>query len=453
MTAPRLPRGFSHPVKIGCGGFGTVYRARQDALKRWVAIKFIDEKNLTNRNALLDEAAMQARLHIQGIPQVYDVNEFSGRICIIMQWVHGCDLRSLMQRPLLDAEKWALIGSLIRVVATLHSYGYAHRDLKPENIIISPDDGMYLVDFGLARHAMSDKRPTISGIIKGTPEYMAPEIWKRTAGPVEWMCADVYSMGVVIRDVLGEASSPHFMSDCLQENPEHRPKSATNVLAKWNAEHRTGPVSWKAIAGQCSDRQLAEQLHGAAQELVNAQRASEAYGLLLECIALDPEFPPALQMMDTFPVIRKKINTRRRVLTASGVVTAIFIIIAAASLALVKKHGPNAGVHSHSNSGRSLFLSIPSGKQKIANSSLPFKETSTLAKHLGGEIQIAVYPGLSGVLLIDDKEATLNPDSSYHVSGTGDHVCIWRNAEGTVEWREIVSLLPFQKKRLFIQER
>ncbi len=93
---PRLPKGFSHPMVIGAGSFSSVYRARQRALDRWVAIKILPEKNPVIRQTLLKEAQVQAQLNAPCIPAVYDAFEWDQQVCIVMQWIKGISLKTIL---------------------------------------------------------------------------------------------------------------------------------------------------------------------------------------------------------------------------------------------------------------------------------------------------------------------------------------------------------------------
>ena len=124
---PKLPKGFSHPMRIGEGGFASVYRVRQQALDRWVAIKFIHEKNRDKRTELLKEAKVQARIRTDCIPQIYDAFEWHQNVCIVMQWIKGVSLATLLESSFSVEEKILLAQGFIAALANLHSLGFAHQ--------------------------------------------------------------------------------------------------------------------------------------------------------------------------------------------------------------------------------------------------------------------------------------------------------------------------------------
>jgi serine/threonine protein kinase len=384
-----LPKGFSHPVKIGAGGFGVVYRVRQNTVGRLVALKFIDEKDRHLKASLKKEAAMQADLQIYGIPQIYDVLEFSGRICIIMQWLKGCSLRSLLETNLSIIEKQAIALEIIKITASLHNRGYAHRDLKPDNIIIS-SEGIYLIDFGLARNATIDAHNTMTGIVKGTPAYLAPELLQGKGNTADPICADVYSLGKVIQELYETEHLPMCINQCLRDKPDLRQKSAVELLFQWESDVGRNLIVWSQIAEPYSSEILAKQLHNAANLLINVHRTTEAYELLVECLQLDPELSEAIELIEQFPVIKKKnsLKTKLNIL----IIGLITILISLTSIYLSKsgshKHINNFFLRAENGDNKSLLM-VPSGNQsKSVDSTLPFKEEPIPIRSIYGRIII-----------------------------------------------------------------
>ena len=173
---PKFPPGFSHPMHIGTGAFASVYRVRQTVLERWVALKFVFEKNPHRRRELLGEAQTQAKLHAECVPRIYDAFEWRQSVCIVMEWIRGVSLAEVLTSDLSLDDRIRMAGSLIRALAEIHARGFAHRDLKPENVLAAPDHGLYLVDFGFSRNIAEQHRSSVN-VAKGTPAYMAPELW------------------------------------------------------------------------------------------------------------------------------------------------------------------------------------------------------------------------------------------------------------------------------------
>jgi hypothetical protein len=187
---------------IGAGGMGAVYRARDTRLGREVAIKVLPGARLTTERPrddadidslaethvvseviadaqLLNEAQALARLSHPNVVTVYDVGRVRQGAFIAMELVEGSNLRRWLRAR---RRSWREIRRVLvdagRGLAAAHSAGLVHRDLKPENILIGTDDRVRVADFGLALSISKDSgssEPPRSGVMLGTPGYMAPE--------------------------------------------------------------------------------------------------------------------------------------------------------------------------------------------------------------------------------------------------------------------------------------
>ncbi len=450
---PQLPKGFSHPVSLGTGGFGSVYRARQIALNRVVALKFIEEKNASTQAQCIKEATTQAELHVQGIPQVYDVHEIGGRICIIMQWIKGCSLRVMLERDMPARFRYTIASEIIRITASLHQRQLAHRDIKPENILIS-EEGVFLVDFGLAFDLLNDPRQTMSGVVKGTPAYIAPELLRGFGRSSDLQRADLYSMGKVLRELIVSDPLPDCIASCLQESPDLRPHSAIDVLYRWKPDTE-GPVSdLSQVAEPYTSETLARQLQESAKALLNRRRYTEAYDLLVECLQIYPESPGALELMNGFPVIRaKKVLPLRPVLTAAGTFLVILVIAGALLIPEKSKFGTaNAMWDNRVSHGRSLFMSPQHDRVDESNLSLPLKEYWGTMKTLTGNIVIVSHPS-TGSLYLNGKRTDRFTPTLQLPAQAAEHNLIWRKPDGSILWKETVRTLPFETKRICIMER
>jgi tetratricopeptide (TPR) repeat protein len=219
--------------ELGRGGMGVVYRARQQSLKRLVALKMIRAGEHAGPDELARfraEAEALARFQHPNIVQVYEVGECDGRPFFSLEYVAGGTLAQKLagepQQPRAAAE---LLDTLARAVHTAHRAGVIHRDLKPANVLLTADGTPKITDFGLAKRLANEAGTsalagrTESGAIMGTPSYMAPEqaAGKREVGPA----ADVYALGAVLYELL--AGRPPFKAETpldtilqvLQEEP------------------------------------------------------------------------------------------------------------------------------------------------------------------------------------------------------------------------------------------
>ncbi len=321
-----LPRGFSGPVLLGEGGFGIVYRAYHPRLDRNVVIKILPRRSRADRERILREAVTMGRLHLACVPQVYDAFVKQGKVCLIMQWIRGIDLATFLRsRPPLEHRREVAEG-VLRALAALHQAGCAHRDLKPGNIIISPLAGPTLVDFGLARHT-NDRTVTRANVIGGTYGFLAPELLKQADQPVEFQRADVYSAGMVLKQLFGEDNESSVVSLLTRSNPGDRPANASEALRHWPAELSPsgGDPDWESIAETATRNDLSEKLVRSARRLAEAGQLEQAYRLGLECLRENPDSPGGLKLMSDFSGYAR--SRRRR--------TVLFRLAAGGALACI----------------------------------------------------------------------------------------------------------------------
>jgi serine/threonine-protein kinase len=198
--------------RIGMGGMGQVYLARQKSLKRQVAIKILKGELAANVSALRRfqaEAEAVANITHANIVQVYAINEADGLHFMALEYVDGRNLRDYLERKGLPDLHMAL--EIMRQVASAleraGELGFVHRDIKPENILISKRGEVKVTDFGLSRCFGTDAplNLTQSGVAMGTPLYMSPE---QVRGQQVDPRSDIYSFGVTCYHML--AGEPPF---------------------------------------------------------------------------------------------------------------------------------------------------------------------------------------------------------------------------------------------------
>lgn len=218
--------------RIGAGGMGKVYRARQEVLGRDVAIKFLSE-HLTHdpsyRKRFLREARAANRIHHEHIIDITDFGETDdGLVYLAMEYLDGTPLNALIAQHRVPLGRTAHVGlQVARALARAHQLSVVHRDIKPDNIFLLrgyDGDFVKLLDFGLA-HIAGELRVTATGTVFGTPEYMAPE---QARGAPMTAAADVYSLGCVLYEMLtGQlpftGSTPDLVLKHMRETP--RPPS------------------------------------------------------------------------------------------------------------------------------------------------------------------------------------------------------------------------------------
>jgi WD40 repeat protein len=181
---------------------GTVYRARDPILDRLVALKTVAPALLSNADArarFQREARAAARLQHPSIVTIYDLGEVEGTLYIAMELLDGIDLAEAMSPPdrLVLTQKLRIVVDVCRGLDFAHKHGVFHRDVKPANIRVLRDGRVKIVDFGIAR--LENSTMTQTGLVLGTPSYMAPEVLR--GGRVDHR-ADMWAVGIVLFELL-----------------------------------------------------------------------------------------------------------------------------------------------------------------------------------------------------------------------------------------------------------
>jgi serine/threonine-protein kinase len=205
LTAlPQVP-GYEVESVLGYGGMGVVYRARQRALDRSVAVKMLLAGPFASSQELgrfRRETAALACLRHPNVVQVFDAGDVEGRPYFTMELVEGGSLaRKLAGTPQSARQAAALVAALAGAVQAAHHGGIVHRDLKPSNVLLTADGTPKISDFGLARRLDGEAGLTRTGAALGTPSYMAPEQAEgrtHAVGPA----ADVYALGAILYELL-----------------------------------------------------------------------------------------------------------------------------------------------------------------------------------------------------------------------------------------------------------
>ncbi|MCH7676754.1 protein kinase [candidate division KSB1 bacterium] len=187
---------------IGEGGMGIVYKAFDPFLKRDVAIKVISETLFAKgevKERFLREAQSAAKLSHENITTVYDLGESRRKPYIVLEYLTGKDLRSIIhnREPIKLSQKLNYIKQICKGLEYSHGKNLIHRDIKPENIRVLEDGKVKIMDFGLARPEASTMTQT--GAVIGTPHYMSPEQIK---GKKVDKQSDIFSFGVLFYEFL-----------------------------------------------------------------------------------------------------------------------------------------------------------------------------------------------------------------------------------------------------------
>jgi serine/threonine protein kinase len=279
--------------RLGVGGMGEVYKAYDDRLDRWVAIKRIrpdKEAAEDNRERFVREARATARLNHPGIVHVYDIFKDGESLCIVMEYLEGRTLDTMVMEGALKPAKVLKLGLEIAAgLAEAHTKGIIHRDLKVENIIINTEGNAKILDFGLAKPILSnelDPSLTSKGQLVGTSRAMSPEY---VSGEEIDQRSDFFSLGVLLyetatghspfkaqntlatlKQVMVHEQTPaaeinsevplelsHLIDRLLAKDPEDRPHSAQEIadeLGLLMGQLSSGAITKPASAGSAISR-------------------------------------------------------------------------------------------------------------------------------------------------------------------------------------------------------
>jgi non-specific serine/threonine protein kinase/serine/threonine-protein kinase len=273
--------------KIGHGGMGAVYKARDTELERIVAIKTIAEGRFARpdqRERFRAEARAIARLRHPNIIAIHAIGEHDDQPYLTLEYAEGGSLaQRLIEKPMAPREAAGLLETLARAVHAAHQAGVVHRDLKPSNILLTAQGVPKVSDFGLAKLMDAESGRTVTGQVMGSPSFMAPEQAEgrsKDVGPA----ADIYSLGSILYQAL--TGRPPFLGEsqfetlklvvsnevvppcrlrpdvprdleticlrCLEKEPTRRYPDAQALAEDLKRyldgrpilAHRTGPVEW-----------------------------------------------------------------------------------------------------------------------------------------------------------------------------------------------------------------
>jgi eukaryotic-like serine/threonine-protein kinase len=187
--------------KIGTGGFGTVYKAYDPFIKRFVAIKTCTSDEEEVRKRFFQEAEISGNLQHRNVVTVYDFGTQNELPYLIQEFLSGEDLdRKIKRKELIpDAEKVLYLVQIARGLEYAHSKGVIHRDIKPANIRILEDGTAKIMDFGIAKLAQRSSGLTQTGMTLGTAAYLAPE---QIRGEKVDQRTDIFSFGVMAYEML-----------------------------------------------------------------------------------------------------------------------------------------------------------------------------------------------------------------------------------------------------------
>jgi serine/threonine protein kinase len=291
--------------EIGRGGMGVVYKARQASLKRTVALKMILAGQFASADAISRfqrEAEAAANLDHANIVPIYEVGEHDGLRYFSMKLIEGTNLSKRIVDFVRDPKSAAaLLAKVGRAVHHAHQHGILHRDLKPGNILLDGRNEPYITDFGLARNVDGRSPQTRTGMIVGTPSYMAPEQARSEKGLT--VAADVYGLGAILYELL--TGRPPFRAETeldtilqvLDRDPPRprtlNPRLDTDLetICLKCLEKEPGKRYGSALAlaedleRWCAGRPIAARPSGPAKKLVKWAKRNPTLAILLLVLA------------------------------------------------------------------------------------------------------------------------------------------------------------------------
>lgn len=262
---------YSQVSEMGRGGMGIVYKAFDEVLQRWVAIKTLQDSIAESQPELkqrfLSEARILAALVHPSIPKVFDLS-LKSPYYLAFELINGQSLRSFLEKqekPLSLHHFLQMACDMASALAYACSKDVLHRDIKPDNILVDSDNHCYLIDFGLAQ-IEGQVNLTKTGLVMGTPWYLAPERFK---GEPATVASEIYAFGVMLFEML-EGCKPYegndvnlvmvqepkkvsredvckelqiLISECLSKNPANRPANFDEILTIFENEMKKAAIS------------------------------------------------------------------------------------------------------------------------------------------------------------------------------------------------------------------
>jgi hypothetical protein len=453
----KIPRGYTHPVKIGSGSFSTVFRVLESKLHRPVALKMIAPRGRAAIAGVEKEAHLLASTTCSCVPRLYDVRRDAAKVTMVMEWIDGVPLSVFTETALSPEIRRGVASFLVKALSQLHAHGIVHRDIKPENVILCPDRGAVFVDFGFSDLERTVRDQAVSSPLKGTPRYMAPELWANP-GAIDYVKSDLYSLGVVLQELCTSEALP-CIEELLRSDPSLRPDDCASFSLKWDecrgiideAPARTAIA--KAAAGYTS-----RLLYEGACGLYESGRRAEAYELLTESLDRWPDNPDAVAMIrDRFSLPMS--TTRPR--TVAVWIAAAFLLLCALAGAYIsgrRSHAsPVARAVAAENEPAERRLSVPffpaGGSGRPPEVKVDLRELSG-ANEPQGKIS-AVVPVNGGTLSIDARPVRVASGGRFSIRlAAGAHRLEWYDSTTRRTVGETVDLLPFATRTVsFMRDR
>ena len=284
-SRPQIP-GYEILGVLGRGGMGIVYKARQEKVNRLVALKMVLSGPLVapeERLRFLIEGELLGRLQHPNVVQIYEVKTHAGQPYFALEFVVGGTLAGYLQKQTVSPRQAAeLTETLAHAMHYAHSNGIVHRDLKPANVLLTPDRIPKITDFGLAKQMAVGTGLTASGMVMGTPSYMAPE---QAEGKAITPQTDVYALGAILYEML--TGNPPFaaatpMDILIQVVTEEPPEIRSG--------HKQIPADLATICHKCLQKDPAKRYATAEALAADLRRFLEDRPILARPVTTTERF-------------------------------------------------------------------------------------------------------------------------------------------------------------------
>ncbi len=238
--------------RLGEGGMGAVYKARDHELDRLVALKVIRPELAGHPDILRrfkQELILARQVTHKNVVRIFDLGNADGRKFITMDYIEGRDLKSILveRGKLPPAEVVPIFQQICRGLEAAHVEGVVHRDLKPQNVMVDGAGRVWLMDFGLAR-SMELSGLTRTGVLMGTPDYMSPE--QARAEKVDAR-SDLFSLGIIVYEML--TGRLPFQADTLMAKLLMRVQQNATPVTEIDPSI---PASLGAVVARCLERDV-----------------------------------------------------------------------------------------------------------------------------------------------------------------------------------------------------
>ncbi len=314
--------------RLGAGGMGEVFQARDTRLDRLVALKVLPLEVANDKERLqrfVREAKAASALNHPHVATIYEIGEAENIHFIAMEYIEGQTLAKKVNGSPLAINKVVEIGSQIAdALDEAHSHGITHRDIKPANIMLTPRGQVKVLDFGLAKITrpesiesdISTLAKTHSGVVMGTPQYMSPE---QVRGQVADHRSDIFSLGLILYEMLSGQRA--FGGDSAAEVMSAILKNAPPPLSKLTAERSPALVK---IVGRCLEKTPERRF----------QSASDLR------FALEALSSPSVSLLESAPVIKNVSKWRLLGNVWVAWSAAVVLLLAAIALYAYFRHTP-----------------------------------------------------------------------------------------------------------------